>query len=162
MSTIEYDLSRMTVQSSGPNPKEPGGGEPEYSREELMACAAEMPHLAWHCLLAKHHQDQLSERELLKRAHMMSILEWFTNPEHRLKPIQAGQLARVAELAVLCYLMPKIPHATSYTHRAAFAGCGHDKFKTTFQSHLDWIIRELEYTERIGVRTYLERKYGPR
>lgn len=162
MSTLEYDLVRMTAQSKGSDPKEPGGGSPEYSVEELRACLAEVPHLSWHCLLAKYHQDQQSEKELLKRAHMMSLREWFTNAEHRTKTIQAGQLARVAELAVLCFLLPKLPHASNYTTRAAFVGCGHDKWRGTFQTHFDWIVRELEYQERIGDRAYRDRKFGRR
>ena len=53
MSSIEYDIMRLTAQTSEPNPKEPGGGLPVYSVEELRACLAEVPHLSWHCLLAK-------------------------------------------------------------------------------------------------------------
>jgi len=158
--TIEYDLMRLTAQTSGPNPKEPGGGQPEYSVEELRACAAEMPHVAWHCLLAKYHQDELSERELLRLVQHWSLHEWFTNPEHQTKKIEAGQLNRVNELAVLCYLLPRIPHAENYSSRAAFSGCNHELWKRNFQSHFTFLMRELEYNEHIGKRAYRERKYG--
>ena len=69
-------------------------------------------------------------------------------------------MAKVSELAVLCYLLPAIPHASNYTSRAAFCECDHRKWRSTFQEHFDWLIRELEYNERIGVRAYRDRKYG--
>lgn len=160
MTSIEFDLMRLTAQSSGPNPKEPGGGKPNYSVAELRACLAEVPHLAWHCLLAKYHQDQHSEHHLLAEAQRLSMKEWFTNPAHRLKTIQAGQLTKVAELAVLCYLLPSLPHNTNYTSRAAFCECDHRKWRSTFQDHFNWLINELAYNERIGEKAYKLRKYG--
>jgi len=158
---LEFDLVRLTAQSTGQNPKEPGGGKPEYTKSDILACAAEMPHLAWHCVMAKYCDDKLSERELLNRAHRMSVAEWFDNPEHRTKSIKAGQLIRVAELAVLAYLMPACQHAVSYGTRALYAGCRSGKWQDNFQSHYEWIVSELDYQERIAAKAYRLRKKGP-
>lgn len=157
---LEFDLVRLTAQSKGQDPKQPGGGVPEYTKADILACAAEMPHIAWHCIMAKYCGDKLSERELLDRAHRISIAEWFDNPEHRLKNIRAGQLIKVAELSVLAYLMPACQHAMSYGTRAIYAGCRSSKWQECFQSHYEWIIGELEYAERIGAKAYRARKKG--
>lgn len=162
MSTFEFDYCRLDAKSSGPNPKEPGGGEPIYSNEEIRACLAEVPHLAWHCILAKFHSDQRSEREVLRRLKMMSIAEWFTNPEHATKSIKAGQLNRVAELALLSWLNPRCAHSQSTTTRAAYVEMAHGTWRANFQGHYAWLLSELDYLERLADSAYRKRKYGPR
>jgi hypothetical protein len=158
--TVEFDLARLTAQSSGPNPKEPGGGLPMYTRQEILACLAEVPHTAFHCLMAKYCGDDLSAHEVLRRARMMSLQEWFTNAEHTTKKIEAGQLNKVAELAVLAWLNPHGPHSESNQTRSTYTGIPFGTWRANFQSHYGWIVGELEYFERLGDSTYRNRKYG--
>jgi len=160
--TLEFDLARLTAQSSGPNPKEPGGGLPMYTRQEILACLAEVPHTAFHCLMAKYCGDQFSEREVLHFVQRMSIWEWFDNPAHATKRIEAGQLKRVAEVAVLAWINPHAPHAISQAARAAYIGAAEETYRRTFQDHFAWINGELQHLEAIGNKVYLLRKFGPK
>lgn len=160
--TIEFDLVRLTAQSSGPNPKEPGGGMPEYSRAEIMALIAEVPHMAFHALMAKYCGDELSIKALLEWLHRKSIAEWFTNPEHATKKIEARELRRLVEVSLLSWLNPRSPQATNYETRGAYLNCSADRFKRVFQSHHCWIQGELGYLEQLGIRVHASRKYGPK
>jgi hypothetical protein len=160
--TVEFDLARLTAQSSGPNPKEPGGGLPQYTRQEILACLAEVPHASFYCLLAKYCGDEQAERQVLKRIRRMSIKEWFDNPEHTTKRIEAGQLKKLAEVAVLAWINPRAPHGASQATRAAYIGAAEETYRRNFQDHFSWITGELQYLESLGARIYMLRKYGRR
>lgn len=158
--TLEFDLVRLTAQSSGPNPKEPGGGEPAYTRAEIMALIAEVPHVAFHALMAKYCGDDQSVQTLLDWVHRKNIWEWYDNTENALKRIHTLELRRVAEVALLAWLNPHAPVAQNYETRGAYLGCGGDRFKRVFQRHYNKLLGELDYQEQIGIRVHSQKKYG--
>jgi hypothetical protein len=149
--SIEYMLARLTAQTGNLDPRIPGGGIPELTAADISLIAAAAPHMSYHALMAKYCDDQISEREILAWAHRTSLDEWFTNPAHATTPVQARQLNRLAELTVLAWINPQLPHGTSIPTRAAYIGANHDTFRHNFQSHYAFLTGELGYLERIGI-----------
>lgn len=158
--TVEFDLVRLTAQSSGPDQKEPGGGQPAYSVAEIRACLGEVPWISFHCLLAKYCDDETSIQEVLRHTQRLVLNEWFNGSAYMTTAIKPGQLKRVAELAVISWVNPLARHTTSLESRAAYAKASRETFRTNFQQLYAWALGELVYLEDLGDRVYRSRKYG--
>ena len=150
MST-EYLLTRLTAQTSWSDTRIPGGVKPELTVADISVIAAAAPHMSFHALMTKYCDDQQSEKIVLSWTHQTSLDEWFTNPVHAATPITARQLNKLAELAVLAWLRPQQPHATTLRTRGAYIGANHETFRRNFQAHYAHLVGELQYLEQIGV-----------
>lgn len=159
--TVEYQLARLTAQSKGANPKEPGGGIPTMTREDIAALASEAPHMAWHALMAKYCDDAISEKRLLQHIHLLNIDEWFTNPKYATTKAAPMQLNKLAELAVLGWVNPQCPHAKAVETRAAFIGAARETYRRVFQDHYAYLLGELGHLEQLGITAfYRSKKHG--
>jgi hypothetical protein len=145
-------LARLTAQTSWADTRIPGGGKPELTVADISVIAAAAPHMSYHALMTKYCDDQGSERVLLSWTHQTSLDEWFTNPQYAALRIEARQLNRLAELALLAWLKPQAPHATTIQSRAAYVGANHETFRRNFQAHYAFLIGELGFLEQIGLR----------
>jgi len=153
--SIEYMLARLTAQTNWDS-RIPGGGVPELTVADISVIAAAAPHMSYHALMVKYCDDQLSERALLSWLHQTSLDEWFTNPDYASVRIEARQLNRLAELAMLAWLRPSHPHATSIQTRAAYIGANHETFRRNYQAHYAFLLGELGLLEQIGLRALRE------
>lgn len=158
--SVEYLLARLTAQSSGPRPKEPGGGKPILTREDIAAMAGDTKPMSYHALMTKYCQDSISDLQLRLWLHKVSLDEWFRQPEHHDTPTKASQLKRLPELAILGWANPKCPHALAIGTRAVFTGCTADIFKRNYQKHYAFLLRHLDGLEYDGLLAVYRARKG--
>ena len=160
MSSIEYMLVKLTAQSSGPNPKDPGGGVPQFTAADISLIASAAPHMAYHAMMAKFCDDAISEKALLEWARKTAIEEWCSNPAYAALRIEARQLNRMAELVVLTFVNPQIPHAKTTVSMAAYVGAAETTYRRNFSPLYSFLAGEIGYLEQIGTRAILKFRYG--
>ena len=149
--SIEFMLARLTAQSAGLE-VDPARGKPELTREDVMLIASAAPPICFHALMAKCCDDQISVKKLLEWVWEKSLKEWFSNSENQAIKVEARQMNRMAELAVLAFLNPQCPHATSTTTRAAYIGANEHTYRKNFQPHYAFLAGELGFLESLGKR----------
>lgn len=149
---IENLLARLTAQSSGPNPKEPGGGVPEFTAADISLIASRAPSASFHALMARCCDDPISVRELGHWAFNESINEWFSNSAREAIRIEARQLKKLTALAVASWLNPHIPQAQSIEARAGWVGAAKETYRTNLHPHLAYLQQELDYLAAVGSR----------
>lgn len=159
--SIEYMLARLTAQTTWRDHHMPAGGKPELTAADISVIAAHAPHMSFHALMAKYCDDAISEKAIMSWAHQTSLDEWFTNPTYAAVRIEARQLNRMAELAVLAWLHPRLPHATSIATKAAFVGANHETFRRNFQAHYAFVVGELGFLEAVGLEAVRKFHLGP-
>ena len=153
-------LARLTAQSNGPNPKEPGGGLPTFTAADISLIASVAPHMSWHALMAKYCDDLHSRMEIREFAHTISRMEWFSNPAYETIRIEARQLNKLADLAVMGWVSPKAPATATLETRAAYIGAGYETYRRVFQGHYAFIVGELAFLQTVGetaVKRFLRR-----
>lgn len=159
--TIEYLLARLTAQSPGPRPKEPGKGKPTLTAADISLISSHAPHMSYHALMAKICDDRISEREILKWAKRISLAEWFSNPLYAEVSCSARALNKLPELAVLAWINPQLPHAANIKNQAAFVNENPETYRKKYRNHFAFLLGELAYLEEVGRRAvmgFLHRK----
>lgn len=143
-------LARMTAQSSGPNPKEPGGGVSELTASDISLIASHAPPLSWHALMVKCCHDKISLRELIVWAHDVSLTEWFLNPANENANIKPGQVNRLVELSIIGWFNPQAKEVATVAARSAYIRAVHNTYKNVYQAHYAFLTGELGYVEAVG------------
>lgn len=157
---IDKMLARLTAQSNGPNPKEPGGGAPVFTAADISLIASVAPHMSWHALMAKHCDDLHSKLKILEFAHTTSRMEWFSNPAYSTIRIEAQQLNKLADLAVMGWISPRAKATATLETRAAYIGANYETYRKNFQPHYAFITGELAFLESVGataIRKFLRK-----
>jgi hypothetical protein len=158
--SIEYVLARQTAQTSWREPRLAPGGKAELTAGDISLIASHAPHMSYHALMAKCCQYPISEREMLHWANMECWREWRTNVAYREIPVKVDTLDRLAELAVLAWIDPRLPHGADIKNRAAFCRENPETFRKKFQELYGYLYGELGYLETVGreaVRRFMRR-----
>lgn len=150
--SVEKLFARLTAQSSGPNPKEPGGGKPEFTAADISLIASHAPHMSFHALMVKNCHDEHSLEKLYTWTQDTSLTEWFLNPKNTNAVIQPGQVNRLMELAIIGWCNPNSVDAKTLPSRAKYVKVNHETFKYKYQPHYNFLTGELDYIEEIGRR----------
>jgi hypothetical protein len=150
----EFYLVRLTAQSNGPNPKEPGGGIPEFTQQDiqqLIACIREP--LVYAAINAKYCQNELAENFLLEAFRQLSRDAWHGNPAYRTVAVTTGILDGLAESAIIAYLCPVAPDGTirGYDWAAAYISKDRKTFRYNYQSHWRSMANKLAEYESEGL-----------
>jgi hypothetical protein len=147
MASMEFFLIRLTAQSKGSDPKEPGGGAPKYSPSDVQmiaACVESLP--AYYAAMAKVSGDERAAVRLLEMAHMVSEREWRNNPRNREIRHTLNELQRVVEVAVLRFLNPHDEEGKPRNEEwmAKYVGVAWRTWKQNYKDHQTYIEHQLE------------------
>jgi hypothetical protein len=150
----EFYLVRLTAQSNGPNPKEPGGGIPEFTQQDiqqLISCIREP--LVYAAINAKYCQNELAESFLLEAFRRLSRDAWHGNAAYRAIPVTTAILDGLAESAIIAYLCPIAPDKTArgYEWAAAYVGKDRKTFRYNYQAHWRSMSNKLAEYESEGL-----------
>jgi ubiquinone biosynthesis protein UbiJ len=147
MASMEFFLIRLTAQSKGSDPKEPGGGAPKYSPADvqmIVACVESLP--AYYAAMAKVSGDERAAVRLLEMARMVSENEWRKNPRNREIRHTLNELDRVVEIAVLMFLNPHNKKGEPRTEEwmAKYVGVAWRTWKQNYKDHQTFIQQQLQ------------------
>lgn len=144
-------LASLAARSLGVDPNKIVGGVPEITREDILAIAsnARKPH--FHMLMAKYCGDEYSRARIERWMLRKCIAEWFVNPAYQTVRLEARQLKKLSDLAVMCWLNPQESHAATLRTRAAFIGAQHDTYRNRFEPHYAFLLGELGHYEAVAL-----------
>ena len=143
-------LARMTAQSSGPNPKEPGGGVAMYTAADISLIASSAPHMSFHALMVKCCHDPISLKVIYSWLRRVSVEDWFNNEENNQRTIQISQANKLISLAILAWDNPLAPDVKTTADIARSIGTAYGTFQTRYQRHYHYLVKELQYVEAVG------------
>ena len=150
--SIEHLLARLTPQSTGTDPRMPGGGKPELTAADISLIASHAPHMSFHALMTKYCHDRISLQKLYVWLHNTSLTEWFLNPVNENVSIHVGQVNRLVDLAIIGWYDPAAQEAATLPSRASYIKANHETFKRKYQTHFNYLTGELDLYEAIGRR----------
>jgi hypothetical protein len=137
MSAIDFKiLARLTAQSLGSDPKLPPGGIPEFTAEDVRATLGKaQPQVAFHCVMAKHCEDEYSEDWLIRYSHMKSRAAWHEAAANKRRLICTQQLDLVGELALLYHLVPYQASKRSEANNAKWCQVARNTYRAKYEQH---------------------------
>ena len=102
---VEFHIARLTAQSKT-DPKNPSGGKPEISIEDIQAARGCLNWFEDVALMARTAQDRISSENLLGVAQAISTHEWRQYEKNYRTKITNERLDKIAQAAVLTFLSP--------------------------------------------------------
>jgi hypothetical protein len=145
--SIEFLLIRRTAQSKGGNPKQPPGGVPQYTGQDIQmiaSCVRSLP--AYYAAAAKAEGDELASIKLLEAAQILSRMEWQRNYRNYDTRHTLNELARVAEVAVIKFLNPCDDQGKPRTEEweAMYIGVAWRTWRQNYKHHQAYIEQKLD------------------
>lgn len=148
---IIREWARTTAQSKGSDPKQPGGGKPDLSVDDVQAAKSFLPYGQWLALEARICQSEIAERDLRQAVIKISWYLWRKNEANYKTRITTQRLDLVAEAATLFFLNPYLPPNKQHPKgrlrdeewAAKFAETTDEKWARDFRKHYAKIITTL-------------------
>lgn len=159
----EYHLVRLTAQSKRSDPKQPQGGMPEFSNQDVqLLCAligaptpegfnTNLP--AYWAVTAKYCQSDISEVNLVNWLQRISWAAWYGNRRNSDTPLMPSVNDRLAESAVLLFLNPRDREGKlrSLDWVASYVGKGRATFFRRYRAHWGRLLAKLHELETRGL-----------
>ena len=150
MVSIEYQLARITAQSKWSDPKVIKGGLPVLTPDDIRAAVsmATSPY-TYFALMAKHCQQQSSERALYQMLEVQSWLHY--GEKYPQRQISRDENRKVAELSVLYFLCPEQGIKRGDQGHALYLGVHRNTWSQKFKAHFQDLTKFLFELEQQGV-----------
>lgn len=133
MPSVEFMLARLTAKSAGLEPRVPGDANALTVADVAMGAATVANRTAYHAIMAKYCQDERSVNETITNATRYAWALWFEN-EHKDQTKICTQ-RKLAELAVLYYLVPYHYQTQSNASRASFCDMSRKTWERNYSQH---------------------------
>lgn len=146
----ESYLCRLTAQSKGSDPKQPPGGEPEFTFQEIQTITWTMDLFAFWVVMAKVCQDEISEANLAEAMRRLARAKW-----------EGGDtgteiLNRIAEAAVIVFLTPRGPNGhlrkDPWIAHYIEPGMHRKTFQRKYKHHYTMLLGVLDRANDRGMR----------
>ena len=150
MSSLEYQLARITAQSKNADPKRIKGGLPELTPDDIRAAVSMVNQpVTYHALMAKYCGSELSEAALLDIIEDMSMRRFLR--DHPKVRINGDIHKALVESAILHFMAPA--HQTR-TQIGNASHCGVDikTWNSHYRKHFDLLTGYLINSEAEGMR----------
>ena len=142
MSSIDFQLARLTAQSAGVNPKRAQGDHAEFTKAFIAQAAGQInPMMVYHAIMAYYCLDEGSMAEL-----NLKMADWCwcrLFKKHQDRSYRALEIARVAELATLFYLNPLVEEQRPIKACAAWVQVKIGVWESKYSKQRDVIVNEL-------------------
>jgi len=134
MTSIEFQLARLTAQSKNADPKIIRGGLPELTPDDIRAAVslATQP-LTFHAMMAKYCGSELSEALLLEIMELQSWLAYGNNNPNI--SISRSDNRRIAEAALIYFLKPSQGQRRGDKGNAAHLGIHRNTWAAKYKRH---------------------------
>jgi hypothetical protein len=150
MTSIEFYLARITARSLGADPKQPPGGRPSITADDIRAAIslATKPR-EFHAMMAKYCGDDLSEAALLDWLVRYSGARYLVDYPTGL--ISGERNQAIAESAMIWFLNPTQGAARGLAGNARHAGVDPKTWRKYYDQHWRRMTAELFDLEANGV-----------
>jgi hypothetical protein len=141
--TIEFELARaFTAQSKWADPKIIRGGRVELTADDIRAAVSMATNpVTFHAMMAKHCQDQYSERVLMEMIELKSWLVFGSN--HPNQAISRSDNEKITESALIYFLKPSQGQRRGDAGNAAHMGCHRNTWASKYKMHFSLLTRFL-------------------
>lgn len=154
MTNPEYFLVRLSAQSKGSDPKQPSGGKPELTAQDIqMLCSMVGSVFDYWAITAKYCQSEVAEKNLLQAMRHLSRRSWHETEAFRDIPVNTDELDRMAEASVLSFLNPRDSEGNLRGDQwaAAYMRCHRNTFVKKFKAHWLRLTAKLNQLETSGL-----------
>ena len=142
MSTIDFQLARLTAQTAGVDSTRVQGDHPEFTKAFIAQAAGQIkPMMVYHAIMAYYVDDAGSIDEL-----NLKLAEWCwcrLFKRHQERAYRPEDIVRVAELAILFYLNPIMEETRSIKACAAWTRVKIGVWESKYSKQRDVIVNEL-------------------
>lgn len=135
MTTIEFQLAKLAGGSLWRDPRDPPGGRPRLTVDELRAAfsIADLDPEEFDAMMTKYVQDRTSEERLVERVKRYSIEVFFDRyPDY---PITANRNQGIAESAVLWFANPELGRKRGEGGAAIHVGVSAPTWRRYYRDH---------------------------
>jgi hypothetical protein len=161
VTTLEYQLARITAQSKNADPKAIKGGLSELTPDDIRAAVSMVNQpVTYHVLMAKYCGSDLSESALLEIMEDMSMRRFMR--DHSTVRINGQIHRRLVESAILHFMAPA-NQSRSQTGNAQHCGVDIKTWNSHYKQHFHLLTRFLVERESDGIRLAKKRlkTYSP-
>lgn len=150
MTSLEYQLARITAQSKNADPKAIKGGLPELTPDDIRAAVSMVNQpVTYHALMAKYCGSELSESALLEIIEDMSMRRFLR--DHPTIRINGDIHKRLVESSILHFMAPA-NHTRTQLGNARHCGVDIKTWNSKYRRHFNLLTQFLTNSETEGLR----------